>query len=131
MDIHDPNIVGELTPDPKDEANEWTRQQNFNEAAITSSGNSVSWNLDTAQCAVHTLQQNTTIANPTNKNAGGTYILRVVQTPGLYTLSWNSVFKWGQAPTPAEPAASGDVVIFSFYSDGTYMYGAEVVREEA
>lgn len=130
MDIHDPNIVGELTPDPKDEANEWTRQQNFNELAITSSGNSVAWNLDTAQCAYHNMTQNTTIANPTNKKAGGTYILRVRQSAS-YTLSWNSVFKWGQAPTPAEPAASGDVVIFSFYSDGTNMYGAEVVREEA
>ena len=130
MDIHDPTIIGDISPDEKTVANEWSAQQNFNEAAITSSGNSVAWNLNTAQCAVHTLTQNTTIANPSNKKAGGTYILRVVQAAGLYTLSWNSVFRWGQAPTPAEPSGSGDVVIFSFYSDGTYMYGAEVVRHE-
>jgi hypothetical protein len=114
-----------------DIAAEWTKQQNFDEAAITSSTNSVAWNVDTAQCAVHTLTENTTIAAPTNDKAGGTYQLRVVQAAGLYTLAWNAVFDWGAQSTPAEPAASGDVVIFSFYSDGTTMYGIEMCRSEA
>jgi hypothetical protein len=113
------------------EPQEWTGQQNFDEEAITSSTNSVAWNLDTAQCAVHTLTENTTIASPTNMNAGGCYQLRVVQAAGVYTLAWNAVFKWGTASTPAEPAANGDVVIFAFYSDGTNMYGLEVNRTEA
>jgi hypothetical protein len=55
----------------------------------------------------------------------------VVQAAGLYTLAFNSVFKWGTADAPTAPAASGDVVIFSFYSDGTNMYGVEFIREEA
>jgi hypothetical protein len=54
-------------------AAEWTKQQNFNEAAITSSGNAVAWDTDTAQCALHTLTENTTISAPTNLNAGATY----------------------------------------------------------
>jgi hypothetical protein len=87
-------------------AAEWTKQQNINEAAIT-------------------------ISAPTNLNAGSTYVLRVVQAAGLYTLAFNAVFKWGTADTPTAPAGSGDVVIFSFYSDGTNMYGVEFLREEA
>jgi len=113
------------------EAREWTAQQNFNEIAITSSSNSVAWNLDTAQAAVHVLTENTTIAAPTNMNAGGTYILRVVQGAGVYSLSWNAAFEWGEESAPAAPAANGDVVLFSFYSDGTTMYGAEFNRVEA
>jgi len=112
-------------------AAEWSKQQNFNEAAITSSSNSVAWNLDDAQCAVHTLTENTTIAAPTNMNAGGTYVLRVVQAAGVYTLAFNAVFDWGEESAPAAPAASGDVAVFSFYSDGTNMYGGEFVRVEA
>lgn len=112
-------------------ASEWTGRQNFNELAITSTSNSVAWNLNVAQCAVHVLTENTTIAAPSNQVAGATYVLRVVQAAGVYTLAWNAVFKWGTAGAPSEPAASGDVAIFSFYSNGTYMYGGEFCREEA
>jgi hypothetical protein len=112
-------------------AAEWTKQQNIDETAITSSSNATAWNADTAQCAVHTLTENTTISAPTNLNAGGVYTLRVVQAAGLYTLAFNAVFKWGAQEAPVAPAANGDVVIFSFYSDGTNMYGVEFIREEA
>jgi len=112
-------------------AAEWTTQQNFNELAITSSSNATAWNTDTAQCALHTMTENTTISAPSNLNAGGTYLLRVVQAAGLYTLAFNAVFKWGEASTPTAPSASGDVLILSFYSDGTNMYGVEAIREEA
>lgn len=109
---------------------EWSGQQNFNELAITSSSNATSWNLDTAQTAVHVLTENTTISAPTNQNAGGTYILRVVQAAGVYSLAWNAAFDFGAESDPAEPAANGDVIIVSFYSDGTTMYGVEVLRKE-
>jgi hypothetical protein len=112
-------------------ANEWTAQQGFNEAAITSSSNSVAWNLTTAQTAVHTMTENTTIAAPSNMQAGTTYMLRVVQAAGVYTLAFNAVFKWGAVAAPSAPAASGDVILLSFYSDGTNMYGVESIREEA
>jgi hypothetical protein len=112
-------------------ASEWTRQQNFDEAAITSTSNATAWNTNNQTNAIHTLTENTTISAPTNIKAGGVYVLRVVQAAGVYTLAFNSVFKWGTADTPTAPAASGDVVIFSFYSDGTNMYGVEFIREEA
>ena len=111
-------------------AAEWTAQQNFNEYALTS-GTAVAWNMDLAQTALLTLGHNATISAPSNLNAGATYILRVVQAAGVYSLAWNAVFKWGAADTPAAPAASGDVCIFSFYSDGTNLYGVEAIREEA
>jgi hypothetical protein len=110
---------------------EWTKQQNINEAAITSSGAAVAWDTDLAQCALHTLTEHTTIGAPSNLNAGGHYTLRVVQAAGLFTLAFNAVFKWGEQDAPGEPAADGDVLILSFYSDGTNLYGVEAVREEA
>jgi hypothetical protein len=112
-------------------ANEWSKQQNFNEAAITSAAAAVAWNTDIAQCAVHTMTEDTTISAPSNQNAGSSYILRVVQAAGVHTLAWNAAFKWGAADDPVAPAANGDVVIFTFYSDGANMYGVEAVREEA
>jgi len=112
-------------------AREHTQQQNFDEQAITSSTNSVAWDLESNQCAVHTLTENTTIAAPTNLVQGCTYVLRVVQAAGEYTLAWNAIFDWGAQDAPAAPAADGDVIVCSFYSDGTNMYGAEFVREEA
>lgn len=113
------------------QAAEWTKQQNFNESAITSSSNATAWDLDLAQTAVHTLTENTTISAPTNMNAGGCYVLRVVQAAGVYTLAFNAAFVWGEANASAAPVADGDVIVISFYSDGTTMYGVEVVREEA
>jgi hypothetical protein len=113
------------------DAAEWTEQQGFNETAITSTSNSVAWDLDSNQTARHTLTENTTFAAPTNQQQGTTYYLRVIQAAGLYTIAWNSVFKWGEASTPAAPAASGDEVLFAFYSDGTNMIAVEANRQEA
>jgi hypothetical protein len=112
-------------------AGEWSAQQNFNEAAITSTSNSVAWNLDTAQNAVHTMTENTTIAAPTNMNAGGYYTLRIVQGSGPYTLAWNAAFDFGAVAASSAPSAEDDVVIIDFYSDGTTMYAKEKVRKEA
>lgn len=124
--LHDHDGVGKLA-----EAAEWTRQQNFNEALIVSVSNEVAWNLDLAQCAAHVMTENTTIKNPTNMNAGGTYILRLLQQAGVYTISWDTSYEWGEQSAPAEPAANGDVVIVSFFSDGSIMYGSEFCRKEA
>lgn len=112
-------------------ATEWTAQQNFNEDSVTSSSNAVAWDWDTDQCTLHTLTENTTISAPTNANVGSIAYLRVVQAAGLYTLAWNAAFDWGTQATPAEPAASGDSVLFGFYYDGTNYLGVELVRKEA
>ena len=112
-------------------ANEWELQQNFNEFAITSTSAAAAWDLDFAQTAVHTLTENTTIAAPTNMKAGGTYVLRVVQAAGVYSLAFNAVFDWGEESAPSAPAANGDVLICSFYCDGSTMYGGKFCLVEA
>lgn len=120
-----PAEVGQLAT-----AAEWTAQQNFNESAITSTSNVTAWDLDVAQTAYHNMTENTTIDTPTNMNAGGTYIIRI-EGDGASTLAWEAEFEWGTASAPAAPAADGDVIIVSFYSDGSTMYGVESVRVEA
>lgn len=108
----------------------WSKQQHFNEAELESSGNEVAWDLDDAQTAFHTMTEDTEIKNPSNMVAG-TYILRVIQAAGEHALTWDTAFEWGAASAPSEPAANGDVIIISFYSDGSTMYGAEFSRVEA
>jgi len=110
---------------------EWTAQQNNDETAITSSSNSVAWNVNTAQIAVHTLTENTTIAAPTNLKQGGYYSLRVVQAAGVYTLAWNAIFDWGSGSASAAPAADGDEILVTFYYNGTIMMAVESFRKEA
>jgi hypothetical protein len=122
-------VIGKLVSDDTD-GNEWTSAQNFDETALTSTSNAVAWDVESNQDAVHTLTEHTTVSAPSNLKAGGFYSLRVIQAAGAYTLAWNAVFKFGSA-NPDEPAANGDVVIYSFRSDGTNLYGVDAVREEA
>ena len=101
------------------------------EIPIVSSGNLVNWNLSVIQAALHEMTENTEIAAPTNMNAGLTTTIRIVQGDGPYTLSWDTIFKWGTESMPVAPAANGDIVIVSFYCNGTNMYGVEMIRDEA
>jgi hypothetical protein len=111
-------------------SNEFTWQQGFDEGGLTSAG-TTAWDLSRKQVARLTLAHNVTMDTPTNMQQGSTYVLRVVQAAGIFTLAWDAVFKWGAASVPVAPAANGDVVIFSFYCDGTNLYGVEMNRTEA
>ncbi len=116
-------------------AREYSASQNFDEAVITSvvdaTSSDLAWNLQTSQTAIHTLTDNTTVSNPSNMKAGGTYVLRIIQAAGVYSIDWDTSYIWGSQDPPAAPAANGDVIILTFYSDGSNMYGAEFMREEA
>lgn len=84
----------------------------------------VSWNM--LQPAVKlTLGGNRTLT-VSNMRAGGTYILHVIQSAGSNTLTWPSSVKWpgNTAPTLTTTAAYRD--IFTFTSDGTYLFGSYV-----
>jgi hypothetical protein len=119
-------ITGKMVSDDTD-GNQWTSQQGFTE--VTLIDGATAWDLNVAQSATVDLDENTTIGAPTNGQIGTTYILRVHQSAS-YTLSWNAVFKFGSS-NPDEPAANGDMVIFSFYWDGFTMHGVDAVRNEA
>lgn len=89
-----------------------------------SDGATINWNTASGRVATVTIAGNRTMAAPTNLKVG-TYILSVIQdATGSRTLTWNAVFKWpgGVAPTLTTTGSARDV--FSFFSDGTNMYGS-------
>ena len=88
------------------------------------SGTSVSWNANTAQVATLTLGHNATVATATNQKAGGVYIMRVTQAAAAKTLAWSTGYKWPGNTAPTMSDTAGAVDIFTFTSDGTYMYGS-------
>jgi hypothetical protein len=106
-----------------DEVGDWNKQQYFGMATLTA-GASISWNLESNQVATVTLDQNSALANPTNQQAGATYVLIVKQPAGNnYTLSFGSdyLFAGGEAPTIT--ASNGSIDVITFISDGTNMLG--------
>ena len=105
------------------EQNTFTRQQTFDDQALTS-GATVSWNANTAQVATLTLGHNATIANATNHSSGGVYIMRVTQAAAPKTLAWSTGYKWPGNTAPTMTATASAVDVFTFVSDGTYMYGS-------
>lgn len=103
----------------------FTAQQNFTAASITSTSNSIAWNLSTAQSAKHTLTENTTLANPTNMVDGGTYILRITQhASSAKTFAFGSAYRWPGGAAPTITATLNGVDIITFISDGTHMDGS-------
>jgi hypothetical protein len=101
----------------------YTKQQRFGEASL-SDGANISWNLDNAQTAAVTLGGNRTLDNPTNMQAGATYILRVEQdSSGSRTLAYGNAYKWPGGTAPVLTTTGGATDILSFYSDGTSMFG--------
>ena len=101
----------------------FTAQQYFNDQALTS-GTSISWNANTAQVAYLSLAHNATVATATNHKAGGVYIMRVTQASSPKTLAWSTGYKWPGNTAPTMTATGSAVDIFTFTSDGTYMYGS-------
>ena len=101
----------------------YTAQQTFNDLALTS-GISISWNANTAQVATLALAHNGTVASATNHKAGGVYIMRVTQPASPKTLAWSTGYKWPGNTAPTMTSTASAVDIFTFTSDGTYMYGS-------
>ena len=101
----------------------YTAQQTFNDLALTS-GTSIAWNANTAQVATLALAHNATVATATNHKAGGVYIMRVTQASSPKTLAWSTGYKWPANTAPVMTTTAAAVDIFTFTSDGTYMYGS-------
>ena len=103
-------------------AQEYTRAHNFDATTLTS-GTSIAWNLEENQVARLALATNGTMADPSNKVDGATYILSVTQSTGTNTLAWNANFKWPGGTAPTLTAGSGKTDIFTFVSNGTSLFG--------
>jgi len=84
----------------------------------------IAWNTASGRVATVTLGASRTFGAPTNLKVG-TYILSVIQGgTGSYTLTWNSVFKWPAGVAPSLTTTVGARDLFTFYSDGTNLYGS-------
>lgn len=97
-------------------------------AQTIADSNSVTWDCSLGGVGTITLGTVTgarAINNPTNKKVG-TYILKVVQdgTGGRTIGTWGSNFKWALGVVPTLSTAINAVDVFSFFSDGTNMYGS-------
>lgn len=87
-------------------------------------GATVNWNTANGNIATLTLGGNRTIAAPTGLTAKS-YILVVNQdATGSRTITWNSVFKWPGGALPVLSTAANAKDVFSFFSDGTNLYGS-------
>ena len=95
----------------------------FDDQALTSA-TTVSWNANTQQVATLTLGHNATIANATNHSSGGVYIMRVTQAAAPKTLAWSTGYKWPGNTAPTMTATASAIDVFTFVSDGTYLYGS-------
>jgi hypothetical protein len=102
---------------------DYSKQQYFGLATLTA-GATINWDLSSNQVATVTLDQNSTLANPTNKQAGATYVLIVKQPAGAnYTLAFSSEYQFASGSAPTITASNGAVDVLTFISDGTNMYG--------
>lgn len=86
------------------------------EVALSSSSNSVAWDMDTGvNFSIANLGENTTIANPTNTVDGKCGYLRIEQDgTGSRTVAWGSNFEFagGTAPTATTDANAEDMFFY-------------------
>jgi hypothetical protein len=89
-----------------------------------SDASTIAWNIASGRVATVTIGASRTMGAPTNLKVG-TYILNVIQGgSGNYNLTWNAAFKWTAGVAPTLSTAVGARDIFSFFSDGTSLYGS-------
>lgn len=88
-------------------------------------GVSADWNLDQQQVTILTLSSTPVVLkNPTNMRPGGTYMLLVKQdSTGNRVLNFQSNYKFVNNVAPTITTAPSSVDIFSFISDGRFLYG--------
>lgn len=91
---------------------------NQGSSALTSG---VTVNTDCSLNNVFTLSlaHNATLANPTNKATGATYLWIVAQTAGSNTLSYGTDFTWPGGAAPTLSTAAGAVDVICAVYDGT------------
>jgi hypothetical protein len=110
-----------------DESQAFTKQQYLSLQTLSNTDDSaggIAWDLSNNQVAQLTLGSASTLANPTNQQAGATYVLIVKQPAGAnYTLAFDTAYKFAGGTAPTITATNGAVDILTFISDGTNMYG--------
>lgn len=84
----------------------------------------INWNMTNGTIATVTLGGNRTMAAPTNLGARPVILVVNQDATGSRTITWNSVFKWPAGSAPVLSTAANAKDIFSFFTDGTNLYGS-------
>jgi hypothetical protein len=102
-------------------------KQQLADLQTLTAGSTINWDLDDNQVAYVQLNADATLANPTNQQAGATYILIMKQDGGtVRTISFGSAYKFPAGNALTLTPATNAVDILTFISDGTNMYGGFV-----
>jgi len=108
---------------------DWNKQQYFGVATLTD-GASIAWDLDLGQMSTVTITDDRAFANPTNQEAGGSYVLKIVQDgSGGHTPTWGNAYQFEDSTDPTVSSGIDDVTIMTFISDGTNMFGTLQFKE--
>jgi hypothetical protein len=102
--------------------------QTMTVTSLSDASGTISWDASTSRMATVTLSgTGRTMANPTNLKAGS-YIFIVKQDGvGSKTItSWGTVFKWPAAVAPTLSTTASTTDVFSFWCDGTNLYGTYI-----
>lgn len=92
-------------------------------------GASIAWDVRYQTHATVTLGGNRTLANPTNAQAGGVYLLIVRQdATGGRTLAFDSAYAFAGGAAPTLTSAANAVDMLTFVYDGSKMLGVAVLN---
>ena len=120
-------IIDEFPSGPYGSKGEYTTMQYFDMVTLNQTSDSagvVEWPLLVSQVAQITLTASTTLANPTQQQAGATYVLIVKQDgTGNRTMAFDSTYKFPSGTAPTLSTGANAVDVFCFVSDGTNLYG--------
>ena len=120
-------IIDEFPSGPYGSKGEYTTMQYFDMVTLNQTSDSsgaVDWALNGSQVAQITLTANTTLQNPTQQQAGATYVLIVKQDgTGNRTMAFDSTYKFPSGTAPTLSTGANAVDVFCFVSDGTNLYG--------
>ena len=83
--------------------------------ALTSSSNSVAWDVQAKPNAYHLTTENTTFAAPTN-SVEGSFICLEINYDGSHTIAFNTVFEFAASTAPTFTSTDGktDILVFRY-----------------
>ena len=83
--------------------------------ALTSSSNSVAWDVQAKPNAYHLTTENTTFAAPTN-SVEGSFIALEINYDGSHTIAFNTVFEFAASTAPTFTSTDGktDILVFRY-----------------
>jgi hypothetical protein len=99
-------------------ANVFTKAQSVTPVTLTSTTNSIATDASLSNNFIHTLTENTTLANPTNKVTGTIYTWKFIQDSTPRTLAFGTDFVWPGGSALVVSTGSGAVDVITGYYDG-------------